>query len=63
MNQEQTLKIAKLGEGIVAAEHGLHPLLATDADPNVGSCKGTPGNSKPKSLLSGLPAWEVCDSG
>ena len=61
MNQEQTLKIAKLGEGVVAAEHGLHPLLATDADPNVGSCKGTPANSPPKSLLSGLPAWEVCD--
>ena len=61
MYQEQTLKIAKLGEGVVAAEHGLHPLLATDADPNVGSCKGTPANSQPKSLLSGLPAWEVCD--
>ena len=61
MNQEQTLKLAKLGEGVVAAEHGLHPLLATDADPNVGSCKGTPANSQPKSLLSGLPAWEVCD--
>jgi len=25
MNKEQTLKIAELGEGIVAAEHGLHP--------------------------------------
>ena len=61
MNKEQTLKIAELGEGIVAAEHGLHPLLATDADSNVVSCKGTPGNFQPKSFLSGLPAWEVYD--
>jgi hypothetical protein len=31
----------ELGEGKVTVEHGLHPLLAADANPNVGSCNET----------------------
>lgn len=55
MYQQQTLKVAELGEGKVTVEHGLHPLLAADADPNVGSCNKTPETSKPQSLFARLP--------
>lgn len=34
--------MVELGEGEVAVEHGLHPLLATDSDPNVGGCERNP---------------------
>lgn len=54
MDQEKTLKVVELGEGKVTVEHGLHPLQATDADSNVGSCKETPEVSQPRRLFPGL---------
>lgn len=38
VDQEQALQVAELREGEVAGQDRLHPLLATDANPNVGSC-------------------------
>lgn len=56
MDQEQTLKIVELGEGKVAAEHGLHSLLAADANPNVGSCKRNPRNFSATELVCWTPS-------
>lgn len=39
VDQEQALQVTELREGEVAGQDRLHPLLATDANPNVGSCK------------------------
>lgn len=38
VDQEQALQVAELREGEVTGQDRLHPLLATDANPNVGSC-------------------------
>lgn len=38
VDQEQALQIAELCKGEVTGQDRLHPLLATDADPDVGSC-------------------------
>lgn len=58
MDQEQTLEIVELGEGEVTVEHGLRPLLAADADPDVGSCKRNPRSFSAWILFAGLPAWK-----
>lgn len=47
MHHEEALKVVELAEGEVAVQHGLHPFVARDANPNVGSCKETPDISKP----------------
>lgn len=41
MDQEEALKVAELAEGKVTVEHGLHPFMAADANPNIGSCNET----------------------
>ena len=41
MHQQQGLQIAKLGNAEVAAHHGLHSFLPTDAHP----CRGEEGES------------------
>lgn len=38
VDQEQALQVAELCEGEVTGQDCLHPLLATDANPDVGSC-------------------------
>lgn len=38
VDKEQALQVAELSKGEVAGQDRLHALLATDADPNVGSC-------------------------
>lgn len=37
VHQQQPLQVAELPEGVVAGHDSLHPLLAADANPNVGS--------------------------
>lgn len=36
MDEQETLQVAKLGEGIVRGQHCLHPLLSADAHANMG---------------------------
>lgn len=38
MDQEQALQVTELCKGEVAGQDRLHPLLATDTNPDVGSC-------------------------
>lgn len=38
MDQEQALQVTELSKGEVTGQDCLHPLLATDAHPDVGSC-------------------------
>lgn len=59
MDQEEALKVAELAEGKVTAEHGLHPFMAADANPNVGSCNETPEIPKTGRLFAGFLPWEV----
>lgn len=37
VHQQEALQVTELGEGVVAGHDGLHPLLATDAHPDVSS--------------------------
>lgn len=39
MYQQQSLQVSELSEWVVARHDGLHALLSTDSDPNVGSCE------------------------
>lgn len=55
MDQEEALKVAELAEGKVTAEHGLHPFMAADANPNMGSCNETPEIPKEDCLLGSYP--------
>lgn len=39
VHQQEALQVTELGKGVIAGHDGLHPLLTTDANADICSCK------------------------